>query len=160
MPYKHFLLSHLHHWGLISTLFQYLLVVEENDLMNTFVCVCVHAHTHTCACAQSLSCVWLFVTPWTKTCQAPLSEFSRQDYLSRLPFLPPVNLLSPRIESTSLVPQVLADRFFTTLCHLVSPNTFIVMCKAIDVLFFSELQLNNRYFKVPRTKLIKRRKIK
>ena len=133
--------------------------------MNTFmcvcVCVCVCVRTRTCACAQALSCVRLFVTPWTKTRQAPLSvEFSRQDYLSRLPFLPPVNLLSPRIESTSLVPQVLADRFFTTLCHLVSPNTFIVMCKAIDVLFFSELQLNNRYFKVPRTKLIKRRKIK
>ena len=121
--------------------------------------MCVHMRT--CACAQSLSCVRLFVTPGTKTRQAPLSvEFSRQDYLSRLPFLPLVNLLSPRIESTSLVHQVLADRFFTTLCHLVSPNTFIVMCKAIDVLFFSELQLNNRYFKVPRTKLIKRRKIK
>ena len=37
--------------------------------------------------AQSLSCVRLFVTPWTVTHQAPLSmEFSRQDYWS-WPFL-------------------------------------------------------------------------
>ena len=29
---------------------------------------------------MSLSCVWLHVTPWTVSCQAPLSmEFSRQD---------------------------------------------------------------------------------
>ena len=71
----------------------------------------VHAH----ACAHSLSCVRLFVTPWTKTHQASLFiEFSRQDYLSGLPFLPPVDLLSPRIEPTSLVPPALAGRFFTT----------------------------------------------
>ena len=36
---------------------------------------------------RELSCVWLFVTPWTVACQAPLSmEFSRQDYWSVLPF--------------------------------------------------------------------------
>ena len=30
-----------------------------------------------------LSCVWLFVTPWTIVCQAPLSKgFSRQEYWS------------------------------------------------------------------------------
>ena len=35
--------------------------------------------------AQSLSCVWLFVNPWTITHQAPLSmEFSSQEYLSRV----------------------------------------------------------------------------
>ena len=26
-----------------------------------------------CVCAQSLSCVWLFATPWAGACQAPLS---------------------------------------------------------------------------------------
>ena len=32
-------------------------------------------------CAQSLSCVWIFVDPWTVTCQAPLPmAFSRQEY--------------------------------------------------------------------------------
>ena len=30
---------------------------------------------------KSLSCVWLFLTPWTEACQAPLSmEFSRPEY--------------------------------------------------------------------------------
>ena len=34
-----------------------------------------------------LSCVWLFVTPWTVAHQAPRSmEFSRQEYQSGLPF--------------------------------------------------------------------------
>ena len=32
---------------------------------------------------KSLSCVWLFATPWTLAHQAPLSmEFSRQEYWS------------------------------------------------------------------------------
>ena len=48
------------------------------------VCTCVFV------CAQSLSCVHLFVTPWTVACQAPLSmEFTRQEYWSGLPFTSP-----------------------------------------------------------------------
>ena len=40
--------------------------------------------------AQSLSCVQLFVTPWTVTHQVPLPmEFSRQGYWSGLPFPTP-----------------------------------------------------------------------
>ena len=36
---------------------------------------------------QLLSCVWLFVTPWTVVCQAPLSMGSlRQEYWRGLPF--------------------------------------------------------------------------
>ena len=32
-------------------------------------------------CAQLFSHVWLFATPWTVACQAPLSmEFSKQEY--------------------------------------------------------------------------------
>ena len=39
------------------------------------------------SCAQSLSRVWLFATPWTAACQAPLSmAFSRQGHWSELPF--------------------------------------------------------------------------
>ena len=42
-----------------------------------------------------LSCVWLFVTPWTVACQAPLSTgFSRQEYWSGLPFASPGTVLS------------------------------------------------------------------
>ena len=61
--------------------------------------------------AQSLSCVWFFVTPWTGTCQAPLSmRFPRQEYWSGLPFPSPRDLPDPGIESAS---PVLAGRFFT-----------------------------------------------
>ena len=52
------------------------------------------------ACA--LSCVWLFVTPWTVAHQTLLFlEFSRQEYCSGLPFPPPGDLPDQRIEPTS-----------------------------------------------------------
>ena len=42
-------------------------------------------------CDHLLSCVHLFVTPWTVACQAPLSMgFTRQDYWSGLPFPSPI----------------------------------------------------------------------
>ena len=45
---------------------------------------------------KSLSHVWLFVTPWTVTLQAPLSmELSRQGYWSGLPFPTPGDLPNP-----------------------------------------------------------------
>ena len=49
-------------------------------------------------CAQSLSCVGLFVAPWTVAHQAPLSVgFSRQEDWSGLPFPPPGDLPDPGI---------------------------------------------------------------
>ena len=48
-------------------------------------------------CAQSLSCVWLFATPWTVVLQAPLCMgFSRQEYWSGLLFPSPGDLSWPR----------------------------------------------------------------
>ena len=48
---------------------------------------------------KSLSCVRLFVTPWTVAYQAPPSMgFSRQEYWSGLPFPPPGDLPDPGIE--------------------------------------------------------------
>ena len=45
---------------------------------------------------KSLSHVQLFMTPWTATCQAPLSlGFSRQECWSGLPFPSPGNLPNP-----------------------------------------------------------------
>ena len=42
------------------------------------------------------------MTPWTITCQAPLSvEFSRQEYWNRLPFPTPEDLPNPGIECKS-----------------------------------------------------------
>ena len=52
---------------------------------------------------QSLSRVWLFVTPWTVACQAPLSmEFSRSGEL----FPSPADLPHPGIEPRSPALQV------------------------------------------------------
>ena len=77
------LLSH-HHYGLC-------------------VCVCV------CVCVwvwKSLSCIWLFATPWTVTWQAPLSMgFSRQEYWSGYPFPSPEDLLDLGIKPRTPVFQ-------------------------------------------------------
>ena len=55
---------------------------------------------------KSLSCVRLFVTPWTVTHQASLSMgFSRQESWSGLPFLSPGDLPDPGIEPGSPVLQ-------------------------------------------------------
>ena len=59
-------------------------------------------------CAQSLSCVQLFVTPWTVAHQAPLSlRFSRREYWSGLPCTPLGHLPNPGIKSRS--PALQAD---------------------------------------------------
>ena len=57
---------------------------------------------------KSLSHVRLFATPWTVAHQAPLSmRFSRQKYLSGLPFPSPGDLPDPRIKPRS--PSLQAD---------------------------------------------------
>ena len=82
------------------------------------------ALTYKCACmhAQLLGCVWLFATLWTVASQAPLfMGFSRQEYWSGLPFLPPVDLPDLGIETATPVSPVLVGGFFT-LSHLGSPS--------------------------------------
>ena len=57
---------------------------------------------------KSLSCVQLFVAPWTVAYQTPLSMgFSRQEYWSGLPFLSPGDLPDLGIEPGS--PALQAD---------------------------------------------------
>ena len=57
---------------------------------------------------RSLSCVWLFATPWIVTHPAPPSMgFSRQEYWSRLPLPSPGDLPNPEIEPGS--PALQAD---------------------------------------------------
>ena len=61
-----------------------------------------------------LSCVQLFVTPWTVGCQAPPSmEFSRQEDWSGLPFPTPGDLTDPGMKPRSSVSPAGAGRFFT-----------------------------------------------
>ena len=62
-----------------------------------------------------LSRVWLFASPWTVACQAPLSiEFSRQEYWSGLSFSTPGCLPDQGIKLSSLVSPTVAGGFFTT----------------------------------------------
>ena len=64
-------------------------------------------------CVQFLSSFWLFQTAWTVAPQAPLTkEFTRQEYWSRLPFLPLADLPNPGIKLISLA---LAGGLFTTV---------------------------------------------
>ena len=57
-----------------------------------------------------LSCVQLFVTPWTVAHQAPPSMvFPKQEYLCGLPFLSPGDLPDPEIQPGS--PALRADAF-------------------------------------------------
>ena len=61
-----------------------------------------------CVYAESLSHVWLFVTPWTVAHQAPLSMgFSRLECWSGWPCPPPGDLPNPGIEPGS--PTLQAD---------------------------------------------------
>ena len=79
------------------------------------MCVCV------CVCVCTVSCVQLFVTPWTVACQAPQSiEFSRQEYWNGLPCLPSGDFPNP---GTELASPVLAGRFFTTWVLLVGKES-------------------------------------
>ena len=60
---------------------------------------------------KSLSCVQLFVTPWTVAHYAPLSMgFPRQEYWSGLPFPSPGDLPKPEVKPVS---PALAEGFFT-----------------------------------------------
>ena len=63
-----------------------------------------------------LSRVQLFTTLWTVARRTPLStEFSRQEYLSGVPFPTPGNLPDPGIEPASPEAPSLAGRFFITI---------------------------------------------
>ena len=67
---------------------------------------------HIVVVVQLLSCVWLFVTPWTVAHQASLSMgFPRQEHRNGLPFPSPGDLPDIGIKPVS---PALAGEFFTT----------------------------------------------
>ena len=87
---------------------------------------------------QSLSRVWLFMSPWAIAHQTPLSmEFSRQEYWVGLPFPFPGDLPNPRDQTYV---SYSADRFL------------IVLCKALNGLPLPSVQpktsLLNKFFPV------------
>ena len=82
------------------------------DNVNSYsVCVPVSGYMHACV-GCVLSCIRLFVAPWTVALQAPLSmEFSGQEYSSGFAISFQENLPNPSVEPTS---PALAGGFFTT----------------------------------------------
>ena len=75
----------------------------------------------------TLSCVWLFATPWTVAHQAFLSmKFSRQEFWSGVPFPTLEDLSNRGSEPISLVSPVLAGRFFATGTTWEAPLTSYV----------------------------------
>ena len=76
-----------------------------------------------------LNHVQLFATPWTVAHHAPLStEFSRQEYWSRLSFLSPGDLPDPEIEAVSLASPATAGRFFTAAPPGKPENNYVLCC--------------------------------
>ena len=72
--------------------------------------------------------VWLFMTPWTLACQAPLSMgFSREEYWIGLPCPPLGDLPGPWIRPTSHI-SCIGRRILYYYCHLGSDT--------IDVVYF------------------------
>ena len=79
-----------------------------------------------------LSCVELFVTPWTVTCQAPLFiKFSKQEYWSGLTFPTPGNLPDPGMESTFPTSLALAGSSLP-LSHLGSQEVHERKCQLLS----------------------------
>ena len=73
--------------------------------------------------AYLLSCVRVFVTPYTIAQQGPLSmEPSRQEYWSWLSFPTPENLPDPGIKPTYPASLALAGGFFTTASQMLNKD--------------------------------------
>ena len=74
--------------------------MSPSVLLKSPLCVLTKLVMESFVVVQSLSHVQPFVTPWTITCQAPLSMgFPRQEFWSGLPFPSPGDLPHPGIES-------------------------------------------------------------
>ena len=72
--------------------------------------------------------VRLFVASWTVGFQAPLSmKFSRQEYLSRVPFSTPGDLPDPGIKPASLESPASAGGLFTTSATWEAQIGFVLM---------------------------------
>ena len=84
-----------------------------------------------------LSCVRLFVTPWTVAYQVPPSlGFSRQQYWSGLPFPSPGDLPDPEIKSRTSLDVTLANIFFQSVACLVILLTLSVTEQKFFSFFF------------------------
>ena len=98
----------------------------NNGQWQTFYQLCLlHWLPLCCAMLSPFSCVWLFVTPWTVACQAPLPRgCSRQEYWSGLPWPPLGALPDSGIKPASPVSLSLAGKFSTTSATWEALGTF------------------------------------
>ena len=86
--------------------------ISYNNLQWKRVRKNMYMYIYACACQVS---VQRFSTLWFIAHQAPLfMGFSRQEYWSGLPSLPPEDLPNPGIKPISLMSPTLAGSFFTT----------------------------------------------
>ena len=82
---------------------------------------------------QLLSHIWLFATPWTVACHAPLSVgFFRQEYWSRLPFPPPGDLPTQRL-NPHLLHLLHWQANSLPLSHLGSPQWSYYPTKLLEI---------------------------
>ena len=92
------------------------------------MCVCVHT--------ELSRHVWLFETPWTIVCKAPLTRsFSRREYWSGFPFPPPGDLPDPGVKPEYPAYPALAGGFFT-LSYLRCPPLHGAQLHCNDLWFF------------------------
>ena len=129
----------LNHYNIITIISIYLSIQLSQILLWTiYVCVCI------------LSCVWLFVTPWTLALQAPLPMgFPRQEYWSRLLFPSPGDLPDPGIELVSLLSPALAgdssplshwERLLESIINQFCKNDYTqTSIQKRNILFYSTL---------------------
>ena len=110
-----------------------------NENTNERHCPTLNFSIAPCCVLGSFSHVQLCATLLTVAHQAPLSmEFSREEYWSGLPCLPPRDLLDPGIELASKSPA-LAGRFFTTRATCEAPS--ITACH-----FLNKVQASSQRF--------------
>ena len=129
--------QNLYHWATWGALY-------------TFIIMQIKSESSTYLLLSYFSRVWFFATLWTIGCQVPLSlGFSRQEYWSGLPCVPPGDLPDPGIEPTSLMSPELAGRFFTTsaawklpiMLQIKSESSTCLKCFEVLPIAFQTMQI-------------------
>ena len=92
---------------------------------------------------KSLSCVWLFATPWTVTYQAPPSMgFSRQEYWSGVPLPSPLPTIA-LIKCSPVWRELPFKQILIYLFGCAGTSVFIAACGLLDIcLEFPEQRSN------------------
>ena len=94
----------------------------DENINSNLICMCI--------CAQSLQPCPTLCSLWTVDHQVPMSMgFSRQNYWSGLPCLPPGDLPEPGIKSTSVAPALQLDSLLLSHWGTPPPSICIHLSK-------------------------------